>query len=561
MLSSSVKVERELLAQEGSDLDIVPLIPRPMLRGPYVDTQYYAKLRGPRQSEVLPRLRELVIASGYVFPNTVDPDVAVNETARGLYRKLRNLLPDHVWRGVRRIPKVGGVGGSDPKNDLNEYVEEPMPETEAMGRLFRRIQQRVDRALVASVFGSIYREFRIGPARVRSSELAEVEIGVGKPVSKRFQNETSAVATIEDLPLEGQLPLAVVRYNFTRGDEVRLSSVVDLPFDARGFKRVSLDIRPDDTWHELYCTVELVGGVVYQSKRHVPLGNFTPITLAWQKPSSDDYSTKIKTWVPLKESRRQSAFVKRPSQLRPDQMIVTFTLRRAGQGRAVLNKARFNYDRVFDHMPFWRYLHVSVFLVVANIVLTLLFSSLVAFAFARLNWPGREFCFVLMLATMMIPPQVTMIPHFLIWKNVGAYNTLTPLWLGPVFGTAFFIFLLRQFMRGIPRDLEDAARIDGCGFIGIYWHIILPLIKPSLAAIAIFTFMGTWNDFMGPLIYIADQRLYPLAFGLYAFAIQVQNDPALTMAAALLMTLPVIIVFFLAQKYFIQGVTLTGIKG
>ena len=128
-------------------------------------------------------------------------------------------------------------------------------------------------------------------------------------------------------------------------------------------------------------------------------------------------------------------------------------------------------------------------------------------------------------------------------------------------GIAFFIFLMRQTMKGIPRDLEDAARIDGCGVFRIYWSVMLPLVKPSLAAIAIFTFMGTWNDFMGPLIYVSDQRLYPLAFGLYAFAVQVENNPILTMAAALLMTLPVIVIFFFAQKYFIQGITMTGMKG
>jgi len=206
-------------------------------------------------------------------------------------------------------------------------------------------------------------------------------------------------------------------------------------------------------------------------------------------------------------------------------------------------------------------LRTSLFLVVANVVLTMLACSLVAYAFARLHWPGRDFCFMLMLATMMIPGQVTMIPHFLIWRWLGAYNTLTPLWLGSALGNAFFIFLLRQFLKGVPRDLEDAARIDGCGFLRIYWHIMLPLVKPSLAAIAIFTFMGTWSDFMGPLIYVADQRLYPLAFGLYAFSVQVGNNPLLTMAGSLMMTVPIIIIFFFAQKYFIQGVTLTGIKG
>lgn len=152
-----------------------------------------------------------------------------------------------------------------------------------------------------------------------------------------------------------------------------------------------------------------------------------------------------------------------------------------------------------------------------------------------------------MLGTMMIPGQVTMIPHFLIWKCFGAYNTLLPLYAGAAFGNTIFIFLMRQILKGITPDLEDAARIDGCGFLRIYWHVMLPLMKPSLAAIAIFTFLGTWNDFLGPLIYIADQRQYPLAFGLYAFSVQVSSNPVLPMAASLLMTLPVIVVFSLAE--------------
>jgi multiple sugar transport system permease protein len=297
-------------------------------------------------------------------------------------------------------------------------------------------------------------------------------------------------------------------------------------------------------------------GVRYEAVRAVPLANFDWMTLTWQEPGPDDDSTKIKTWIRLKEVARGEGVLNEPGRI-----MLTFELRRCGPAGAWANKLRRNYDRVLDQIPFWRYVRVSLFLVIANVVLAVLTSSLVAYAFARLNWPGRDFCFILMLATMMIPGQVTMIPHFLIWKSLGAYNTLTPLWLGAAFGNAFFIFLLRQFLKGIPRDLEDAARIDGCGFLRIYWHIMLPLVKPSLAAIAIFTFMGTWNDFMGPLVYIADQRLYPLSFGLYAFAVQVGNDQALTMAASLLMTVPVIIIFFFAQKYFIQGVTLTGMKG
>ena len=154
-----------------------------------------------------------------------------------------------------------------------------------------------------------------------------------------------------------------------------------------------------------------------------------------------------------------------------------------------------------------------------------------------------------------------MIPYFLIMKSLGWYNTLSPLWITSCCANAFNVFLLRQFMKGIPRDMEDAAKIDGCSFLQIYWYVIMPLIKPTLACIAIFTFMGVWNDFMGPLIFLSDQRLYPLSLGLYALNVQQGGDFGMMMAGSLLMTLPVILVFFFAQKYFIQGVTLTGMKG
>jgi len=157
---------------------------------------------------------------------------------------------------------------------------------------------------------------------------------------------------------------------------------------------------------------------------------------------------------------------------------------------------------------------------------------------------------------------VTMIPQFLIVRSLGWYNTLYPLWVGNFFAAAFYVFLLRQFMKGIPRDLEDAARIDGCGFWRVYWHIMLPLVKPTLAAIAIFAFLATWNDFMGPLIYLNDQRLYPLSLGLYALNVQAgASNFGVMMSGSLLMTVPVIAIFFFAQKYFLQGVTLTGMKG
>jgi multiple sugar transport system permease protein len=196
-----------------------------------------------------------------------------------------------------------------------------------------------------------------------------------------------------------------------------------------------------------------------------------------------------------------------------------------------------------------------------SILGTLLASSMVAFSFARLRWPGRDVLFVILLATMMVPAAVTMMPVFLIFRAVGWIDTLRPLWVPTFFGSAFNIFLLRQFFMTIPNDLEEAARIDGCSYWGIYWRIMLPLIKPALAAITIMTFMGAWNNFMGPLIYISTPTRMPLAYALSLFQTQHTNEPGMLMAAATMMMLPVLALFFFTQRYFIQGITLTGIKG
>jgi multiple sugar transport system permease protein len=192
---------------------------------------------------------------------------------------------------------------------------------------------------------------------------------------------------------------------------------------------------------------------------------------------------------------------------------------------------------------------------------TLLSSSLVAFAFARLRWPGRDLLFVILLGTMMVPKAVTMMPAFLIFRQLGWIDTLKPLWVPAFFGNALYIFLLRQFFLTIPNDLEEAARIDGCSYFGIYWRIMIPLIKPALAAITIMTFMASWNDFMNPLIYVSSPLRMPLAYALALFQTAHGGEPGLLMAAATMMMIPVLALFFFTQRYFIQGITLTGIKG
>jgi multiple sugar transport system permease protein len=221
-----------------------------------------------------------------------------------------------------------------------------------------------------------------------------------------------------------------------------------------------------------------------------------------------------------------------------------------------------NYAAVFDRMPFLAYLRNTTVITVLTIVGTVFSSSLVAYAFACLRWPGRDRLFLFVLATMMLPLQVTMIPLFVIFKQLGWLNTYLPLIVPAFFGGgAFNIFLLRQFFLGIPSDLFDAARIDGCSEWRIYWQIVLPLARPALITVAILTFMFAWNDFLGPLIYLSDQMKNTLALGLAMFVGQHQTEWGMLMAATILMMIPLIIIFFVFQRYFVQGFMMSGMKG
>lgn len=200
-------------------------------------------------------------------------------------------------------------------------------------------------------------------------------------------------------------------------------------------------------------------------------------------------------------------------------------------------------------------------------VFTVLSSSIVAYGFSRVRWPGRDQLFYLCIATMMVPYTVTMVPLFIIFKKLGWVGTYNPMVVPALFGNAFFIFMLRQFFLTLPQELSDAARVDGASELGILFRIILPLSRPALAVVALFQFMGTWNDYLGPLIYINKYEMFPLALGiqkLRQMLSQVGNAPLAypyLMAVSTLAAAPIILLFFFAQRTFIEGISLTGLKG
>lgn len=225
-----------------------------------------------------------------------------------------------------------------------------------------------------------------------------------------------------------------------------------------------------------------------------------------------------------------------------------------------------NYVRVFEKVPFLTWTWNTVFVVALSTLGRLISASLAAFAFARAEFRGKNLLFIITLGTMMLPAQVTLIPQYVLFNELGWINTLRPLWVPSWFGGgAFAIFLMRQFMMTIPGELDEAAIIDGASYLRIFWTIVLPLCTAALATLAVISIIGQWNAFIEPLIYIRSEKLLTIAVGLN----YLKNQPELgglpmqhlLMAASVMSTLPLIVLFFSAQQYFVQGIALTGIKG
>lgn len=220
-----------------------------------------------------------------------------------------------------------------------------------------------------------------------------------------------------------------------------------------------------------------------------------------------------------------------------------------------------NYVRLMTEIPFLRYLGNTVFVTVLSVTFYLASSAVVAYGFAKLRWPGRETLFYALLATMVLPPQVTLIPQFVMFQKLGWVGTFLPLVIPPLTGSAFAVFLLRQFYGAIPGEISDSARIDGASEWQIFTRIILPLARPALATAALFIFIWTWTDFLNPLIYLTDDRTYTLAVGLQQLSSTRAAAWPLLMGGSLLMSLPIVLLFFFAQKTFIEGVSTGGLKG
>ncbi|MDW8262099.1 MAG: carbohydrate ABC transporter permease [Phycisphaerales bacterium] len=355
-------------------------------------------------------------------------------------------------------------------------------------------------------------------------------------------------------------------YRFDSARPISISTRFEFPIDPAELHKLILSLKPDDSWHRIDAEL-ILGGTTWRSTRSTWLAQHRPMSILFQPPTFEDHTSQAKLWVPLHRVSKASGSHQNPTTgVAPAaggagrEASLRIVLTPSSTPRAIWGKLTRNYDRIFRSIPLWHYVFNSVLLVGLCVAGTLVSTTFVAYAFARLRWPGRGVALVLLLATMMLPAQVTMIPSFLIWRQLGWYNTLNPMWVPAFLGSAFFIFLMVQHLRTIPRELEEAARIDGLGYVQTWYYIILPQVKPAAAAVAVLTFLGAWNDFLGPLIYLRDQSRFPLSLGLFAAQLENAGDWTMIMAGNVLMTLPVIVLFFLCQRYFVRGMAMSGLK-
>jgi len=523
LVSTSMKYDEEIFVYPPR---WIPALPATVSASPYATNESVIEAERP-PSFSAERWQGIVSKGGTALWNAAQEQLGQKEREHATLRTaLTNALFSAAVRGI--APQTWG------KDDRT---------------IVQALVQRLDTAMVKDALTLVYRGVALRAPTVKDQTQNIYSIEASEDTWRIVEGSGALGAGDASGARE-------LTYTFSGDDALTIAGDFPIPISEETFLGFTLPMRQDRSWHAWRAVLEIAGRR-YTSGDALYWGKHRWQEISFKLDAKDQRDERELGIWPLYSTDDQSDVYNQPGHMR-----IRLEVERASILTATWRKYADSYYNAYiatEHR--WAYVFNSIYLAVLTILGQVLSCSLAAYAFARLRWPGRDIIFGLLLATMMLPSQVTMIPVFMIFRTLGWYNTLEALWVPSFFGSAFFIFMLRQFMKAIPGDLEDAAKIDGCGFFGIYWRIILPLTRPALAAVCIFTFMNTWNDFMGPLIYINDQRLYPLALGLFDFRSEHGSEFGMLMAASTLMTLPVIAIFFAAQRYFIQGVTLTGMKG
>ena len=537
LLTSSFKTANEIFAVP---IQWFPNLPPRVASSPYIVEDAYPKIEKPMAVDeagwktLQPQLTQIIwakaqahIAANGKFSNYVSSEELQTEIIEGLWRQLVAGLPDEVWNGTT--------------DSVTAAVRDTI------------IPEAVD-----TIWGSVYREVAVGTLRIEDLDFNRTPIEI-----VNWEAETGTrIRTSDDLQTAASLS-----YNFQDSDTTRMTAAISSPIPIERIRRITLPVRGDASYHRLSLTVFVPqsgmnagstnNGITYQPTRSFVLGSALWTDSVWRVhgiPGELESSQITMQRVETNLAAQSAVEVGAGSQL-----FLQLSIHQPAYLSIVWDKLTSNYRNLWKTVPYNRYFVNSVFIATASTLLTLFFCSLGGYAFAKYKFRGQKILFGILLASMMVPFQVLLVPLFGLMYDIGWLNSYKAIVI-PFSVGAFGVFLMRQFIVTIPSELLDAARIDGCSEFGIYYRIVLPIIKPALGALTIYSFLGSWNGYLWPLIILRDEAKYTLPIGLANLVGIYRQDYGMLMAGTLLSLMPIVILFLAMQREFVQGITLGGVK-
>ena len=531
LLTSSFKTANEIFAVP---IQWFPSFPPRVASSPYVVEDAYPKIEKPMvvdetvweglQTELTQAIwtkAETHIAANTQLSNYVPSEQLQMEIIEGLWQQLVTTLPDEVWRGTT-------------------------------ASVVKAVQNAAIPEMVDTTWGSVYREVAIGTLQIEDIDFNRTQIA---------SVDWEAKAGTRIRPSEDTQTAASLSYDFEDGNTTNMTATVASPIPIDQIRRITLPIRGDASYHRLSLTVSVPNksgnGVTYQPTRPFVLESALWKDVVWRLhgiPGALE-SSHI-TMHPVETDDAPRSIVKAGTE---NQLFLQLAIHQPSYLSIVWDKLTSNYRNLWKTVPYNRYFINSVFIATASTLLTLFFCSLGGYAFAKYRFRGQKILFGILLASMMVPFQVLLVPLFGLMYDIGWLNSYKAIII-PFSVGAFGVFLMRQFIVTIPSELLDAARIDGCSEFGIYYRIVLPIIKPALGALTIYSFLGSWNGYLWPLIILRDEAKYTLPIGLANLVGIYRQDYGMLMAGTLLSLMPIVILFLAMQREFVQGITLGGVK-
>ncbi len=527
LLTSSFKTANEIFAVP---IQWFPSFPPRVASSPYIVKNAYPKIERPTAVDetvwetLQPELTQAIwektqthIAANAQLSNYVLSEGLQTEITEGLWHQLVASLPDEVWSGTTV--------------SITTAVQDAI------------IPEAVD-----TIWSSVYREVAVGTLQIEDLDFNRTPIEVV---------DWEAKAGTRIRPSDDAQTAAGLSYDFQDNNTTYMTATVASPIPIGRIRRITLPVRGDASYHRLSLAVSVGNGTAYQPTRPFVLESALWKDAVWrlhgipgELESSHITMQQVETNHTVQSTMEAGA---------ENQLFLQLTIHQPAYLSIVWDKFTSNYRNLWKTVPYNRYFVNSVFIATASTLLTLFFCSLGGYAFAKYQFRGQKILFGILLASMMVPFQVLLVPLFGLMYDIGWLNSYKAIII-PFSVGAFGVFLMRQFIVTIPSELLDAARIDGCSEFGIYYRIVLPIIKPALGALTIYSFLGSWNGYLWPLIILRDEVKYTLPIGLANLVGIYRQDYGMLMAGTLLSLMPIVILFLAMQREFVQGITLGSVK-